>query len=180
MAAMGQQQTYLPVPAVTALKNEAAAKVGLRHTHMERTTSADIRAEGRELQAAAEQTLNVILDLTLDGNVRWASPTWQQVVGTKVDSIIGKPICDILLSNKHVFSEAIEATRRDDSASKFLKFSVLMGPYSALKTLRFNLLDNAGVDEESHDEVLNLEAQGIMVYDRSSGQESHVWPLRST
>ena len=50
---------------------------------MERSLSADIREEREDLREAAEQTLNVIMDLSLDGNIRWVSPSWTDVIGTR-------------------------------------------------------------------------------------------------
>lgn len=142
---------------------------------MERTTTADIRQEGKELQEAAEQTLNVILDLTLDGRIRWASPTWGEVVGIPFETVKGKAVSEILVGDKTVFDEAIVAMRKDDSGSKFLRFTVSLGPDLALKIPETP--EEAEDDpEETEDDsrILHLEAQGIMVVDRSTGEESHV------
>ena len=48
---------------------------------MERTPSMAIRAEKEDSKEAAEDSFNVILDLNLDGNVRWVSPSWEDVIG---------------------------------------------------------------------------------------------------
>ena len=153
--------------------------------HMERTTSMDMR-EGREdLKEAAEQSLNVIMDLGLDGTVRWVSPSWEDVIGTPLESVQKKPIADIILENKNAFAEAVESMKQDDSRSQLIRFSVNLGPLSVLKQrsqgsqetdIPFEQ-DNRrqGEEEEAEQlETLNLEGQGIMVYDRSSGGESHV------
>jgi hypothetical protein len=59
-----------------------------------------------------------------------------------------------------------------------------MGPHSILRRKRSKpAVDDAQLSvppsptktyEDDEDQVLNLEAQGIMVYDRSTGAESHV------
>lgn len=149
---------------------------------MERTSSMDIRAEREDLKAAAEQSLNVVLDLGLDGIIRWVSPSWKDVVGTPIESMKGKPIADVLLSQKEAFVEAVESMKKDDSRSQFIRFRVLMGPSSVFKKDSNKQeadedkpkpqQDN--VEEEEEEMVLKLEGQGIMVYDRSSGGESHV------
>ncbi len=148
---------------------------------MERTLSSDIRAEREDLKEAAEQSLNVILDLGLDGIIRWVSPSWKDVVGTSVESVKGTSIADILLSNKDAFADAVESMKKDDSRSQIVRFRVRMGPFSALKEEFLSTEDNVehgGSPAEQTiskaDETLNLEGQGIMVYDRSSGGESHV------
>lgn len=140
----------------------------------------DIREEREDLKEAAEQTLNVILDLGLDGCVRWVSPSWKDVIGTSQDSVRGKPIADILLTNKTAFADAVESMKKDDSRSQIIRFSVEMGPESVLRAPPLDSPIDADGDVEEPGEVcepdntLSLEAQGIMVYNRSSGGESHV------
>lgn len=170
---------YLTPPVVTSLRQEAVDG----RVPMERTSSTDIREEREDLKEAAEQSLNVILDLGLDGTIRWVSPSWNDVIGTPAASVRGLPIADILLSNKDGFTNAVESMKKDDSRSQIIRFQVLMGPDSMLKQRgmiidrekdeRLNS-DEPIREEEDHEEVLNLEGQGIMVYDWSSGGESHV------
>lgn len=181
--ATNDNDTFLAPPSVTALRQEGTEIEG--RGEMERTSSMDIREEREDLKEAAEQTLNVILDLGLDGIVRWVSPSWKDVIGTSVDSVQGKPIADILLEDKTVFTDAVESMKKDDSRSQIIKFSVQMGPASVL---RLGVTDNTDIVEEEptdqgnptdEDKTLRLEAQGIMVYNRSSGGESHVSTSRS-
>ena len=170
---------FLAPPAVVALRKEDGDSRG----RMERTISMDIREEREDLKEAAEQSLNVVLDLSLDGLVRWVSPSWKDVIGTSVESIRGKPITDILIdgTNRSAFSDAVESMKKDDSRSQIIRFAVQLGPFSVLKKGQIQAAIRAEDDgfrqdemEEQEDEVLNLEGQGIMVYDRSSGGESHV------
>lgn len=142
---------------------------------MERTASMAIREEGKDLKDAAEQTLNVILDLTLGGKIRWASPNWQTVIGIPCESIQGKPISDFLIGDKLVFDEAVQKMQKDDSNSRIVRFSVEMGPDSLLNPTDKDhepLVDDA--EGEISINILELEAQGIIVYDRTSGGLSHV------
>lgn len=163
---------------------------------MERSFSDDMRAERDDLREAAEQTMNVILDLGLDGHIKWVSPSWKQVVGSAPESVKGKAISDVLLTNKTAFHDAVESMKEDDSRSRFIRFSVRMGPDSVLKYPpeqhpRDNdqpIGENETVvpgddetqvppEEDSQDrpeDILNMEAQGIMVYDRSPDGEGHV------
>lgn len=171
---------FLAPPAVTALRQEVAAG----RIPMQRTTSTDIREERDDLKEAAEQSLNVILNLGLDGIIRWVSPSWNDVVGTPAASVKDRPIADVLLSNKDAFANAAESMKKDDSRSQIVRFQVLMGPSSVLKRRPAepenteDVVSPTGGDPEE-ERVLNLEGQGIMVYDRSSGGESHtMWMLR--
>ncbi|EON61997.1 AGC protein kinase [Coniosporium apollinis CBS 100218] len=181
--AEGLTPSVLIPPAVAALKGEAAGQGPVRG-QMERSISMDIREEREELREAAEQCLNVIMDLGLDNHIRWVSPTWRDVVGTEPDAVVGKPIAHILLSDKDAFSEAVEAMRKDDSRSRIIRFATSMGPLSVLQPKSHKTIvegeDAAQTGQvEEQDRVLNLEAQGIIVYDRTSGEESHtMWMIR--
>jgi len=65
---MEGENNMLAPPVVSHLRAQAAG------SNMERSLSADIREEREDLREAAEQTLNVIMDLSLDGTIRWVSP----------------------------------------------------------------------------------------------------------
>jgi serine/threonine-protein kinase RIM15 len=162
-----------PAPVVGLLRAEAAAP-------MERSLTAAMRAEREDLKEAAEQTLNVIMDLGLTGSVRWVSQSWSDVVGTKPEDITGLPIREIVLDDdKDIFVQAIESMQKDDTRSQIVRFTVALGPSSQLaQNLDVDTEEMAAdvIRDENHYRygTLALEAQGIMVYDRSSGGESHV------
>ena len=171
---------FLAPPILAAIRSDEIKA----RTQMERTVSQDIREERADLKEAAEQSLNVILDLSLDGIVRWVSPSWQDVVGTTTDSIRGKPIADLIVDGSHItqFHEAVESMKKDDSRSHIIRFKVRLGPLSVLAQSPTDLAvqgEDEGFRQDESEELqeertINLEGQGIMVYDRSSGGESHV------
>ena len=164
---MEGENNMLAPPVVSHLRAQAAG------SNMERSLSADIREEREDLREAAEQTLNVIMDLSLDGTIRWVSPSWTDVIGTTLESVQGKPIVDILVGdNKEVFSEVVESMKKDDSRSQIIRFTVQLGPASKLVPL--DVPEELKDGDEQEPATIDLEGQGIMVYDRSSGGESHV------
>ncbi|KAJ5462146.1 hypothetical protein N7530_010351 [Penicillium desertorum] len=181
---------FLAPPAVTALRQEARNI----DPKMTRTLSDNMREEREDLKEAAEQTLNIIVDMDLEGCIKWVSPSWKQVVGSSPESVEGHMISEILLGNKDVFRDAIESMRQDDSRSRFIRFALQMGPDSVLKyapeppptatgkqALGGKAEDTAGKprEEEHHHNVLNMEGQGIMVYDRTDDEAGHtMWMLR--
>ena len=184
-----QHEKFLAPPVLAAIRNEEVAA----RVRMERTVSQEIREERADLKEAAEQSLNVIVDLGLDGVVRWVSPSWKDVVGTSVDSIQGKPIADILEDREaNPFIEAMETMKQDDSKSQIIRFRIRLGPSSEFQNNPELLASQKEVEVEvevevgvsGHDgmveeevkegQVITLEGQGIMVYDRSSGGDSHV------
>ncbi len=152
----------LAPPAITALRNDGAA--------MERSLSADIREGGEELREIAEQTLNVIVDLNLDGTVRWVSPSWVDVIGTLSEAVVGTAITDLIVSdNTSIFADIVESMKKDDSKSQFIRFAVKLGALSKLQPL-----ESVKEPDDDQQAVIDLEAQGIMIYDTASGGESHV------
>jgi len=157
----------LAPPAVTSLRAGAGV--------MERSLSEDIREEREELREAAEQTLNVIMDLNLDGTIRWVSPSWVDVIGTQPDSVAGTAIADLIVSeNTTVFADIVESMKKDDSRSQIIRFAVQLGPLSRL--LPFEIVNEP--EEAAPSAAVDLEGQGIMVYNSASGGESHVSPSR--
>ncbi|KAE9967488.1 hypothetical protein BLS_006343 [Venturia inaequalis] len=179
---MGESRPLVP-PAITALRQSVAGD-GIYKGRMERSISEDFRVEREELKEAAEHSQNVILDLGLDGLVRFVSPSWQDLVGTTPESVQGKPIVDLLVENKNVFQEGVASLQKDDSKSQIIRFTIPLGPLSALrrKSSRKESADEdqaEAQDEQEQESTINLEAQGIMIYDRASGGASHtMWMIR--
>lgn len=171
----------LALPAVTALKEEAAATLQHR-VQMERTVSQDIREERKDLKEAAEHSLNVIMDLDLDGKIRYVSASWKDVIGTTPDEVVGKPVADLLLGNNTQFADTVESIKKDDSRSHITRFTVQMGPLSVFRRKRSKRAEAEEAEQspvsptDEEEQMLNLEAQGIMVYDRTTGVESHARP----
>lgn len=159
----------LAPPAVASLRAQQT-------TTMERSLSQDIREEREELREAAEQTMNTIVDLNLDGTIKWVSPSWTDVVGTQPETVEGMPISDLIVSdNKNVFTEVVESMQKDDSHSHRLRFAIQLGPLSKLLPA-----DEVTIESENQPPpAVDLEAQGIMVYDSVSGGESHVSLVRT-
>jgi serine/threonine-protein kinase RIM15 len=178
------QPTTLKPPAVTALKQEAAGSATEHRQNMQRTASQDMREERQDLKEAAEHSLNIIMDLDLEGRIRYVSPSWKDVIGSLPKEVIGQPVLDIIYGGADGFAETIESVRKYDSRSHIARFSVRMGPHSILQKRRsrhaaaaegqelppMSPTESAGEEEQ----LLSLEAQGIIVYDRTTGEESHV------
>ncbi|KAF2636152.1 hypothetical protein P280DRAFT_522400 [Massarina eburnea CBS 473.64] len=177
----------LAPPAVTALRQEAAANA-MQRVQMERTVSEDMRTQREDLKEAAEHSLNVIMDLGMDGRIRYVSKSWREVVGTAPEEVVGKPVADLVLGNNpEQFAETVESIKKDDSRSHITRFSMYMGPQSVFRRKRCRHIEcedheealETPTEDEDDQQILNLEAQGIMVYDRTTGAESHtMWMIR--
>lgn len=175
----------------------SASSLQVESVATQRSFSQDIREERDELREAADQSLNVIVDVNLDGTIRWTSPSWTEVIGTDGSEQIGKPFSDLIVSdNKTVFVDAVESMKKDDSRSYRLHFAMNLGPFSRIArppptpTIQTTFASEEGDytdDEETRPKeeellskpeevtpIIDLEAQGIIVYDSASGGESHV------
>ncbi|KAL4920773.1 hypothetical protein BDW62DRAFT_163970 [Aspergillus aurantiobrunneus] len=194
MAGNGTENVQcLTPPAVTALRQEARSVDPKKYPTMRALGSDNMREEREDLREAAEQTLNVIVDLDLEGRVKWVSPSWKQVVGTAPETIEGQMISDVLVDNKNAFCDAIESLKEDDSRSRFIRVSVQLGSDSVLKFspesrhlkpeqadgADDNMEESSPESNEHGPDILNLEGQGIMVYDRTAEGVAHtMWMLR--
>ena len=181
---------------------------------MERTFSMDIREEREVLKKAVEQSVNAMLELDLENKVRWVSPSWQDLTGHPVASLVGKPIDEVLLDNPTVFADCVEAIRKDDSKSKIIRINVKFPDNFWNAPAPVDQKMDQGIDSaeteppkdaklpiihpdvqiESKDEdteaqqdfqpndkplAVELEAQGMLVYDRTTGEESHtMWMIK--
>lgn len=67
-------------PAIVAQTANTSGTLSTRR-NMDRTPSMAIQAEKEDLKEAAQQSSTVILDLDLDGKVRWVSQSWEDVIG---------------------------------------------------------------------------------------------------
>ena len=178
----GQRDQFLAPPVLEIIRNEEITA----RVRMERTASQEIRQERDDLKEAAEQSLNVIVDLGLDGAIRWVSPSWRTVVGTPLDTVSGTAIGNILVTEEdgtNPFLEAVESMKQDDSKSQIIRFRIKLGPSSVYykdPTLLAAQKEAEGSDEtsvegEAEDKTITLEGQGIMVFDRASGgNNNHV------
>ncbi|KAB8532587.1 hypothetical protein FH972_025532 [Carpinus fangiana] len=165
----------------TAADNVATHDLPTEKPPVHRLNTTDVHEQGQTLKDAAEQSLNIILDLTLDGKIRWVSPSWQNIVGTPPESVFGVPIEDVLLDNKTVFADAVQALKADDSGSKNVRFAVQMGPDSLLKIKEVGHETEDPSKEDSVDDslqVISLEAQGIMVYTPTSDESHTMWMIK--
>lgn len=94
------------------------------------------------------------------------------------EEIVGKPISTIVPDDEGMFDRAVTTMTTDDSRSFRLRFSVRMGPKSRVAEIMPEAIKEIEVEVEEDKKVqeqrLNLEAQGILIYDRETGETSHV------
>ena len=81
----------------------------------------EIIQEQIDLRLASSDNPTAVMELDLDGNIRYLSQNWETIVGTKIKKIVNKPISNIIVGNdddSKVFNNSIELMIRDDGSYK--------------------------------------------------------------
>lgn len=116
----------------------------------------------RYLQVATENNPSMVLELTLDGKVRYISESWSLIVGSSPPT--GVNIADLLLdSDQHLFSRTMDAMLVDDTLSYTVTFRVRRGSsdYNDHENQRNFIAPDTNADQDS----IALEACGILIRD---------------
>lgn len=75
-----------------------------------------------DLRMASSNNPAAVLELHLDGTVKYVSKNWESVVGTQTRKIVGRPVSDIVVGSTpadlHVFSDAVAHMLADDASYK--------------------------------------------------------------
>lgn len=179
----------------------------------------DILKEQIDLRLASNNPA-VVMELDLDGNIRYILKNWELVVGTQVKKLVNKPILNILIGSSsqdlQVFNNAV-AQMIQDNASYKVKFltatndveekdindveeedlgkavheSTTTDPEGALgstadhksspTTSATGSFDNASTSSQvsNNGEVIELEAQGILILDSKTNLPSYtIWTVK--
>ena len=123
------------------------------------------------LQLATEKNPCMILELELDGKVRYGSPQWNTITGVADDSGSSPTyIADLILGSdqdKGVFQKATDMLLMNDDTSCTITFKIKAADYEG----------NAGCDDEST--ITTLEARGILIRDGHTQLPSHtMWIVK--
>lgn len=123
------------------------------------------------LQLATEKNPCMILELELDGKVRYGSPQWNTITGVADDSGSSPTyIADLILGSdqdKDVFQKATDMLLMNDDTSCTITFKIKAADYEG----------SAGCDDEST--ITTLEARGILIRDGHTQLPSHtMWIVK--
>lgn len=92
-----------------------------RKPNMDFPNFVEIIQEQIDLRLASSDNPTAVMELDLDGNIRYLSQNWETIVGTKIKKIVNKPISNIIIGNdddSKVFNSSIELMIRDDGSYK--------------------------------------------------------------
>ena len=123
------------------------------------------------LQLATEKNPCMILELELDGKVRYGSPQWNTITGVADDNGSSPTyIADLILGSdqdKGVFQKATDMLLMNDDTSCTITFKIKAADYEG----------SAGCDDEST--ITTLEARGILIRDGHTQLPSHtMWIVK--
>ncbi|KAJ2865246.1 rim15, signal transduction response regulator, partial [Coemansia erecta] len=110
--------------------------------------------------AELDKSLNMLLEVALDGRIRYISPTCRQLLGVDPDSVVNLPATAIFdTEDAQMCRSAVEQLLADSTRTVEINIRV-HGPGSS--------------------NVADVEAKGMLIYSRTRNEPSHVlWVLRS-
>lgn len=118
----------------------------------------DLIQEQIDLSLASSNNPTTVLELDLDGNIKYLSRNWEIIVGTKVKKLLGKPISDFIIGNSEndmkVFNNAIEQMIKDDDSYK-VRFLTAAND-QAVPDYEINVTPNNSFSESIASEYNNL------------------------
>ncbi|EGV66664.1 rim15, signal transduction response regulator [Yamadazyma tenuis] len=116
-----------------------------------------------DLSLASSNNPTTVLELDLDGNIKYLSKNWEIIVGTKVKKMIQKPISSFIIGNNeddlNVFNYAIEKMIKDDDSYK-IQFITATDDKS-IPDYEINITPNNSVEESETENDLQREYQPI-------------------
>ncbi|OMJ25022.1 Serine/threonine-protein kinase ppk18 [Smittium culicis] len=128
-------------------------------------------------QAVIDKGASMLLELSLDGIIRYISPAWIRVIGSDPAQLVDQPVESIMDSqNKRICMLAIDQLVSDQTRTVETHF--YLKKYSDHKEfLKKGDMNSEQPNPEHYKKVL-VEAKGMLMYDKSINQPSHVlWVL---
>lgn len=153
-----------------------------------------------DLQLASGSNPTVVIELDMDCNLRYVSKSWEALVGTSIKKILNKPIANILIGSSpadlHVFNDAVSHMVEDDASYKItfvtatndVKYDILsdeaLSDQASLtpadgRSHTDESLSTTSSQVSNNGDIIELEAQGILIHDPQSNLPTHsIWTIR--
>lgn len=129
------------------------------------------------LRIASDKNPSILLEIDIHGNVRYLSKVWNSIVGTNCKSIIGSPVSSIIVGNyydQQVFQRAISMMTQDGNSYR-VRFIVETGDSTLYNHQKYQSSECL----KPGNQVLELEAQGILIYDSMNQSPTHsIWIVK--
>ena len=121
-------------------------------------TLIDTLDEQIDLRLASADNPTTVMELDLQGNVRYLSKNWEIIVGTNIKKIVNKPISNIIIGNSEedtlVFNNAMDQMITDDGSYK-VKFITATNDRNVLPPINLMTMSNITPhnSQESFEEI---------------------------
>ncbi|PVU89187.1 hypothetical protein BB559_005204 [Furculomyces boomerangus] len=162
-----------------------------------KTDNADIHSSNKDIstkhqinlgtQAVIDKGASMLLELSLEGFIRYISPAWERIVGTNPAFLVDKPISYIMDSkDQEICMLAIQQLVGDQTRTVETHFYLnkFLHDENSDPSLEFdedgyNSKSGNCLGEHLHTKLL-VEAKGMLMYNREVSQPSNVlWVLQS-
>lgn len=96
----------------------------IRNSTTSTVSSKDVSTlqDSTSIKLASSNNPTIVMELDLDGNVRYLSKNWEHIVGTRIKKILNRHISKIIIANNNedaqVFNTAIDAMIKEDCSYK--------------------------------------------------------------
>ncbi|KAJ1954301.1 rim15, signal transduction response regulator, partial [Linderina pennispora] len=109
--------------------------------------------------ATADKGLNMLMEVSLDGHIRYVSPAWRRLIGSDPEALVDQPVGTVIMpSDILVCRSAVEQLLADKTRTVEIGFSVCTPTPNV---------------------VVHVEAKGMLIYHRLRDEPSHIlWVLR--
>ncbi|SCU77319.1 LAFA_0A01068g1_1 [Lachancea sp. 'fantastica'] len=130
------------------------------------------------LKVATDTSASILMELNMDGRIRYISPIWEDIVGTKVDDVVGQAVSDILVGteqDRSVFQRATDLMIREDCSYR-VRFLV-----EAEHSENDSKIDSdvTTVSTTLEPNTIELEAQGVVISDATNNIPTHsMWIVK--
>ncbi|SCU83437.1 LADA_0C11452g1_1 [Lachancea dasiensis] len=134
------------------------------------------------LKVATDTSASILLELNMDGRVRYLSSIWKEIVGIESNEVVGQMISEILVGSEQdrsVFQRATDLMIAQDCSYR-VRFLVEAGHPNDSTSSSTDLSGTEHPDVSAvNPSVIELEAQGIVIFDGVHKIPSHsMWIVK--
>ncbi|KAG4303259.1 hypothetical protein PCK1_000597 [Pneumocystis canis] len=130
--------------------------------------------------AKESQRINILIELSLDGRVKWLSPSWEEVVGIDPGEAMGRPISEFIFGDEDVFLRATNVLLKDDTHIFRIHFNIMTHlPAIDDEEMKGFHSFNDLFYRDNMTGILEMEGHGILIRDRFTSDAIHtMWIAR--
>lgn len=145
-------------------------------------SSSDGFQEQIDLRTASSDNPAAVMELDMDGTVRYLSKNWETIVGTNIKKIMKRPVLKIIVGisqdDLNIFNNAIDHMVHDDCSYK-VKFVTATNDRSAKVDSAGKLTPTNSVNELLSEDALQLAEQEAVEYEENDSDENYQSSLSS-